>query len=251
MRKIAVATSKGGVGKTTVSVNLGASLAMAGKKVLIIDTDPQGNAGAYFGYDHDVTLAEALRDGREDCILEVRENLDVILSGRQKLNEYQDALVGKIRREERFAVALKFLDKWGYDFIFCDFSPTVTLINTAALFFCDSILMPMVPGIDALAGAARYLELAKELKGETPPARGVFNLYERTIISEKVDETARGNFKMLETRIRKNVAVPEARLLNKTIFEYDNKSHAAQDFINLRREFLTWQTNGENSQQTE
>lgn len=245
MKKIAIATSKGGVGKTTTAVNLGDGLARSGKKVLLVDCDPQGNVGSHFNISSKHSLSDLLTEGHKDVVIEVRKNLDIITSGRRRLYDAQRELTkddfGIFKFEER----ISFIQDYDYDFIFYDFSPSDTLINRAALLFCDGLLIPMNPGIDSILGAERYIDLANEISGKAKKAIDIFgvliNLYEKnTVISREIDSVARekwGN-KVFKTRIRKNVSIGEARVQNKTIFEYAPSSNGAKDFTALTAEVL-------------
>ncbi len=245
MKKIAISTSKGGVGKTSIAINLGAGLAHKGKKVLIIDCDPQGNIGGHFNIASEHTLSELLIDGHRDVIIEVRKNLDIITSGRKRLYDAQRELTKDDFGIFKFKERISFIQEYDYDYVFCDFSPTDTLINRASLIFCDSLLIPVSPGIDAIMGAERYIEVAAEIavRGDKPiDIFGILiNLYEkRTVISREIDGVARERWgsKVFQIRIRKTVAIGEARIKNQTIFEYAPRSNGAKDFTALTAEVL-------------
>ena len=244
MKKIAIATAKGGVGKTTTAVNLGAGLASHGKKILVVDCDPQGNIGGHFNIASEHTLSELLTEGYRDCIIEVRSNMDIITSGRDKLYKAQRELGRESWGVKRFNERMQFIEKWGYDFVFCDFSPTVTFINESALVFCDYILVPVNPSIDAIMGAQRYVDLARKTAvevGKTIELLGVLiNLYDPTVIARDMDQLVRKEWEggVFKTRIRKNVSIVEARVQNQTIFEYAPQSHGAEDFTSLTAEVL-------------
>lgn len=245
MKKIAIATSKGGVGKTVTAVNLGAGLARKGKRILIVDCDPQGNIGGNFNIASEHTLSELLTNRHQDVIIEVRENLDIITSGRKRLYDAQRELTKDDFGILKFKDNISFIQDYDYDYVFCDFSPTDTLINRAALVFCDELLIPISPGIDAIMGADRYIDVACEISSKVQKPIGIFgiliNLYEKkTVISREIDSIARKRWglKVFRTRIRKNVAIGEARIQNQTIFEYAPKSHGAKDFSALTVEVL-------------
>jgi len=245
LKKIAISTSKGGVGKTSTAIHLGAALAQKGKRVLIIDCDPQGNVGGHFNIGSEHTLSELLTDGQKDVIIEVRKNLDIITSGRKRLYDAQRELTKDDFGIFKFKERISFIQEYGYDYIFCDFSPTDTLINRAALIFCDNLLIPVSPGIDAIMGAERYVEVAGEIAVRGNKAIDIFgiliNLYEKhTVISREIDSVAREKWgsKVFQTRIRKNVAIGEARIQNQTIFEYAPRSNGAKDFTALTVEVL-------------
>lgn len=245
MKRIAISTSKGGVGKTSTAINLGAGLAHKGKRILIIDCDPQGNVGGHFNIASEHTLSELLIDGHKDVIIEVRKNLDIITSGRKRLYDAQRELTKDDFGIFKFKERISYIQEFDYDYVFCDFSPTDTLINRAALIFCDKLLIPVSPGIDAIMGAERYIEVANEIaaRGNRPiDIFGVLiNLYEtKTIISREIDNVARERWgsKVFQSRIRKNVSIGEARIQNQTIFEYAPRSNGAKDFTALTAEVL-------------
>ena len=135
--RIAVATSKGGVGKTTLVTNLAAGLAQRGKKVLCIDCDAQGNLQNQFHIRTEKSLGDLLMDGEVE-IASVRPNLDLVNSGKQRLADAEVALSGHAQHDAALTERLSVIQ--GYDVVFCDLSPTITLINTMALHYCDYLL---------------------------------------------------------------------------------------------------------------
>ena len=248
-KKIAVSNQKGGVGKTTVAVNLGAGLAATGKRVLILDVDPQGNVSGHFDAESDHALVDLLLDGFQDCIIEVRPGLHILPSGRNRLYEAQRQLTRSDDGIGDFIEALGFLDAYKYDFILCDLSPTDTMLNRAALIWCDGILIPVSADLDAVVGAQRHVELIETEIDKLRSRRGreplelfgvVLNLLDPTVVSKEIDELIREKWdgKVFKTGIRKNVSIKEARIGHQSIMEYDPKSHGAVDFQKLTREVL-------------
>jgi len=239
LKRIAVATSKGGVGKTTIVTNLSAGLAAAGKRVLMIDCDAQGNLQNQFNIKTDRTLRELLLDGEAD-IATVRPNLDLINSGKQSLADAELALSGKTFREAVLKERLNDLD--GYDFVLCDLSPTITLVNTMALYFCDYLLIPVSMSFYSITGAHQILHAARELdQYSSVELLGiVLNMYDkRTKMARLVEAAVREKWGSLvfDTVIRKNIAIEEAPSQHRTIFEHAPKSHGAEDFENITNEF--------------
>ena len=116
MLKIAIATAKGGVGKTTTAVNLSAGLALEGKRVLVVDCDPQGNIGGHFNVTSRHTLADLITEGHKDCIIEVRPQLHIITSGRGRLYEAQERIASQTTGLYEFEDKLSFIDGFKYDF---------------------------------------------------------------------------------------------------------------------------------------
>jgi len=245
MNKIAIATAKGGTGKTTIAVNLGAGLALRGKKVLIIDCDVQGNAvNGHFNIDSEHSLAELLTAGHKDCIIEVRDNLDVIASGRERLYAAEKEVFRDPLKVIDFDKNFNAVNNLGYDFALFDFSPTVTFINELMLFHCDYLFIPINPGVDALTGAEQYIDMARRIgrkRGNKVELFGfLVNMYDNTVLSRNVEEMIRENYKgfVFKTKIRRNIAIAEARAVHKTIYEYDPHSHGAEDFNLLTEEVI-------------
>ncbi len=240
LKKIAIATSKGGVGKTTMGVNLAAALAFKGYKVLLIDCDAQGNMQNQFNVKTEKTMVDLLLTGDVD-IANVRQNLDLINSGKSRLAEAELTLSGQAFRETILKQRLEELE--GYDYIFCDLSPTITLVNTMALYFCDHLLVPISMSFYAITGAIQILETTQEIQNYSPIELFgiVLNFFDaRTNIAKMVCEAVRDKWgeSVLETVIRKNVAIEEAPSQRKTIFEHAPFSRGSEDFMKLSDEFV-------------
>lgn len=248
MKIIGVATSKGGVGKTTTVIQVGANLALRGYKVCLLDVDSQGNLSDQFGVTSEKSLAIFLREPRKGVdILTVRDNLDLIPSGKAELYKTMKFMIMEPSPLKVMANAFDFLDQSLYQYLLIDTSPTMTLMNDNALFFCDSVLIPFSIGYFDIAGADQLLaniELINKTERKHAPIKiqGVFiNMFdERTKISQAFIKMLKEKFKdkLFETKVHKSVQISEAPLEQKTIFEYAPKSRAAQEWENLTMELL-------------
>lgn len=228
------------MGKTTLVTNLAAGLADHGLRVLAVDCDAQGNLQNQFNMKTKQSLGDLLLEGEVE-IASVRPNLDLINSGKQTLADAEVALAGRNFRESILQERLKGVE--GYDIVLCDLSPTITLINTMALFYCDYLLVPISMSFFAITGAHQIFHAAEEMNSYAPisPLGIVLNLYDkRTNMTKMVAEAIREKWGDLvfDTVIRRNVAIEEAPTQRKTIFEHAPRSAGAEDFGALTQELL-------------
>lgn len=240
MIKIAFACTKGGVGKSTFAINISSYLANKNKKCLLIDCDAQGNIQNCFNIRSDKYLSDLLLTGTFD-IIKVRPNIDIINSGKKLLAEAETAVSGKPYREEILSKNLKNLNS--YDYVFCDLSPTITLVNSMALHYVDYIITPISMSYYAISGAVQMLDIVKTINEHSPVELfGIgLNMYDsRTVISQMIVNAVREQWgdKVFKTVVRKNVAIEEAHSQHLTIFEHAPNSHGAEDFENLSKEIL-------------
>ena len=246
MKIISIASSKGGVGKTTTVTNLGYALSKIGHRILLIDVDKQGNLANYFNLTSEKTLASFLKDTEKGVdIITVRENLDLINSGKERLADTEKLLV--MSRSPVKAMAKSFASLNGYDYVFLDLGPSLSLINENALFFCDEVFIPCSIGFFDMTGVDQLLRTIADISKEERPTkpinlRGIFiNMFDkRTKLSEQIEAALKERFKkkLLKTKVRKNVAIAEAPAFHLTIQEYAPNSHGCQDFNELAEEFL-------------
>ncbi len=221
-------------------VNLGANLSRNGYKVLLIDCDAQGNLQNQFNIKTGKSLSDLLLTGEVE-IASVRPRLDIINSGKQDLVAAEMALYGKTYREKIMHERCQSISD--YDFIFCDLSPTITLVNTMALFYCDYLLIPVSMSFYSLTGAHQIIAAAEEISSlsQIELAGLVLNMVDqRTNLAKMVESAVKEKWgeKVFDTVIRKNVAIEEAPTQRKTIFEHAPGSIGAQDFEILTEEFL-------------
>ncbi len=248
-RIIAIANQKGGVGKTTTSVNLSACLAHLGKKVLLIDTDPQGNATSGVGInkgDVQMCIYDVLIDDVDikDVILPTDvENLDVI-PATISLAGAEIELVSTISREVRMKNAIH-ESKELYDYVIIDCPPSLGLLTINALTASDAILIPVQCEYYALEGLSQLLStirLVQKHLNENLMIDGVLlTMFDaRTNLGIQVIEEVKKYFqdKVYKTIIPRNVRLSEAPSHGKPIIVYDPKSRGAEVYLELAKEVV-------------
>ena len=248
-RIIAIANQKGGVGKSTTAINLSACLAEAGKKVLAIDIDPQGNTTSGLGVDKneaDPTLYELLLGEADlnDCIINnVVDNLDLIPSN-MNLSGAEIELVGIEEREYILRNAIENV-RDNYDFIIMDCPPSLSMLTINALTAADSVLVPIQCEYYALEGLSQLIhtiELVQERLNEELEIEGVvFTMYDaRTNLSLEVVENVKENLNqnIYKTIIPRNVRLAEAPSYGLPINLYDSKSTGAESYRLLAEEVI-------------
>lgn len=248
-RVMAVANQKGGVGKTTTSVNLGACLAELGKKVLLIDIDPQGNTTSGVGINkadvryciYDVIINDV---NSTDAILHTSvQNLDIIPATIQ-LAGAEIELVPTISREVRLRRAIAAI-RANYDYILIDCPPSLGLLTINALTGSDSVVIPIQCEYYALEGLSQLLStirLVQKHLNTSLEIEGVLltMLDARTNLGIQVIEDVKKYFreKVYHTIIPRNVRLSEAPSHGKPILQYDPKSRGAEVYLDLAKEVI-------------
>ena len=249
-RIIAIANQKGGVGKTTTAINLSASLASLGKKVLAIDMDPQGNMSSGLGVDknevektvYDLIIGNI---GIEECIYEeVIENLDVLPSNID-LSAAEIELIGVDNKEYILRDEVNKV-KEKYDFIIIDCPPALSMLTINAMTTSDSVLVPIQCEYYALEGLSQLIhtiELVQErLNPELEIEGVVFTMYDaRTNLSLQVVENVKNNLDttIYKTIIPRSVRLAEAPSHGKSINLYDTRSTGAESYRMLAAEVIS------------
>ena len=248
-RTIAIANQKGGVGKSTTAINLSACLAEAGKRVLTVDIDPQGNTTSGLGTDKngvEYTLYELLLGDCDpkDCVIEnVVERVDLIPSN-VNLSGAEIELVGIEEREYILKNVLERI-KEGYDYIIMDCPPSLSMLTINALTAADSVLVPIQCEYYALEGLSQLIhtiELVQERLNKKLEIEGVvFTMYDaRTNLSLEVVENVKENLNqnIYKTIIPRNVRLAEAPSYGLPINMYDPKSTGAESYRLLAEEVI-------------
>ena len=245
---IAVANQKGGVGKTTTSVNLSAAFAEMGKKVLLIDCDPQGNATSGLGIEKDgleLSIYDALINDTpmEEIIIQTQFGLDVGPSV-MDLAGAEVELVNLEDKQYRLKKSVE-LVKEKYDYILIDCPPSLGHVTLNALTAADSVLLPLQCEFYALEGLSQLLstvQLVQEQLNEKLRIEGlVLTMYDsRTNLAEQVVEEVKTHFPdmVYATKIPRNVRLSEAPSFGKPIFAYASSSKGAQAYMSLAEEVV-------------
>lgn len=248
-RVIAIANQKGGVGKTTTTINLSASLAAKGKKVLVIDTDPQGNTTSGFGVDKnelDDTIYELLLDetSTNECILKnVIENLDIIPAN-VNLAAVEIELIGVDKKEFILRNAVEWV-KDSYDFIIIDCPPSLSVLTINSMTTADTVLVPIQCEYYALEGLSQLIHTVNLVKERLNPDLDmegvVFTMYDsRTNLSAQVVENVKSHLQqsVYNTVIPRNIRLAEAPSYGMPINIYDPKSAGAEAYSQLADEVI-------------
>ena len=248
-RIIAVANQKGGVGKTTTAINLAACLSEKGKKVLLIDMDPQGNATSGIGVDkteleytiYDLMIGES---SISDCIIRnVYKDMDLIPTS-VDLAAAEIELIGVERKEFILKDEIDFI-RDNYDFIIIDCPPALSMLTINAMTTADSVIVPIQCEYYALEGLSQLMHtinLVAERLNPTLDIEGiVFTMFDgRTNLSNQVVENVRYNMgnNVYDSVIPRNVRLAEAPSYGMPIIQYDPKSTGAEAYMALADEVI-------------
>lgn len=254
IKVIAIANQKGGVGKTTTAVNLSACLAHYGKRVILIDTDPQGNSTSGFGIDknnkdmlsiYDVLIEDALIT---DALIQTRIPGLWVCPSNIDLAGAEIELVSALSRENRLKSSIKKVDRNTFDYIIMDCPPSLGLLTLNALTAADSILVPIQCEFYALEGLSQLMNTVRIVQRHLNTALVVEGVVltmfdSRVNLSLQVVEEVKKFFKnkVYGSIIPRNVRLSEAPSHGLPIILYEPKSKGAEAYLELAREVIDYQ----------
>ncbi|MBF0541486.1 MAG: ParA family protein [Nitrospirae bacterium] len=246
---VSVANQKGGVGKTTTTINLAASIALAGKDILIIDTDPQCNStsgvgiikdevihGVYDIYTNGTDVFDLIVSTPYDHLFIVPSTIDILA--------VEIELINRVKREYVLSEALKSIKK-RFEYIFIDCPPSLGLLTLNALTGSDSVLIPVQCEYYALEGLSMLIKTIDLVRNSFNPSLEIEGILltmfdKRNTLSKQVSDEVRRYFgtKVFEEVIPRNVALGEAPGHGKPVMFYDIRSSGAQSYMSLAKEML-------------
>lgn len=249
---IAVANQKGGVGKTTTTINLGAALAETGQKVLVVDLDPQGNASTGLGVESDArryTTYDLLLDDipLSEIVLETETRNLRIVPATVDLSSADIELISNEKRSFLLHDALRqpAMDSFDFDFILIDCPPSLNILTINAMVAAHSVLVPLQSEFFALEGLSQLMITLREVRQTANPGLRiegiVLTMYDgRNRLSQQVESDARDNLGDLvfKTVIPRNVRVSEAPSYSMPVLSYDSESKGARAYRGLAHEIL-------------
>ena len=249
-RIIAIMNQKGGVGKTTTTINLGHALALAGQTVTLLDMDPQGQVAISLGLKNDQGgLDHVLLEGEniDDYVMSARENLDVVCAG-NNLADFEHVLTGGSSRGHTLRLAIEASSLLDRDFVLIDCPPSSGLLGINAMFAADELIIPVSGDYLSLQGLSRMMQILKRAETVLGHKIRLWLVSTRMQLRRRLTQEVRSRLlkyfpgRVLSTVIRENVSLAECPSFGKSVFDYKGNSVGAEDYESLAQDLLQGRT---------
>lgn len=241
---VSVINQKGGTGKTTTTINLGSALSKLGKKILLVDLDPQANLSYSLGLEDPAgTIADVFSGNKTLPEILTRQDGLTVVPGSNELVDIEISLVTQPRRESFLKSMLT--DAKGFDYILIDCPPSLSLLTVNALAASDEVLIPLQMEVLTLQGLSQILATVEQIRSAFNPRLQVKGIVvvmydKRRKLSAEIQEYLQQHVdeRVFASRIRLNVKLAEAPSFGKSVLDYDGASNGAKDYLALAEEFL-------------
>jgi chromosome partitioning protein len=244
MQIIAIVNHKGGVGKTTTTLNLGKALSLQEKKVLIIDLDPQANLSQSVGIEEpEKSITHVLLEGIALPIMKISDNFDIIPAD-LGLSIAETKLITNINGYFKLKNAIHEDKNFSYDYVLIDCPPSLGILTLNAMIAAQNILLVVQPQYLSMKGLDTILNLMDEIKkniqGDLKLLGLLITQVGRVVVNKVITENIQKQYrdKVFHSQIRQNVALMEASLAKTDIFNHNPKSIGAEDYMNLAKEII-------------